>query len=216
VLGTAAALTVSPAANADAKRLNDVVVANVDTVQHQADCATDLKINPPLRLVALWHADDVLNNRLWTTTSWSDGSTVQDRANAAGYKGVASETVAINPALAISGLESKNYWCYQLDYIAIMSNCANTQIGLWSENSRDRTVEVAIHASPAESCRLRFRDSAIGSLDALCSTCRRFGGQAAAGMLVARRAVMTTRTFDHAATTLRCWRCTGIAEGAPG
>jgi predicted short-subunit dehydrogenase-like oxidoreductase (DUF2520 family) len=107
VLGTAAALTVSPAANADAKRLNDVVVANVDTVQHQADCATDLKINPPLRLVALWHADDVLNNRLWTTTSWSDGSTVQDRANAAGYKGVASETVAINPALAISGLEIK-------------------------------------------------------------------------------------------------------------
>jgi len=34
------------------KRLNDGVVANVYTVQHQAGCATDIKINPKLRLAA--------------------------------------------------------------------------------------------------------------------------------------------------------------------
>ena len=138
-----------PAANADNKRLNESVAANVYTIQHQAGCTTDLKINPQLRLAAEWHANDVLNNRALDGDIGSDGSTVQDRANAAGFKGAVAETVAINPALAISGIEIMNNWYYRPDYMAIMSNCANSQIGVWSLNSLDRSVVVAVYGQPA-------------------------------------------------------------------
>jgi hypothetical protein len=74
---------------------------------------------------------------------------VQDRANGAGYRGTVTETVAINPALAISGIEIMNQWYYRPDYMAIMSNCANSQIGVWSVNSLDRTVVVAVYGVPA-------------------------------------------------------------------
>jgi uncharacterized protein YkwD len=137
-----------PAANADNKRLNESVAANVYTIQHQAGCTTDLKINPQLLLAAEWHANDVLNNRALDGDIGSDGSTVQDRANAAGFKGTAAETVAINPALAISGIEIMNQWYYRPDYMAIMSNCANSQIGVWSLNSLDRSVVVAVYGQP--------------------------------------------------------------------
>jgi hypothetical protein len=30
-----------------------------------------------------------------------------------------------------------------------MSNCANTEIGVWSENSLDRSVAVAVYGQPA-------------------------------------------------------------------
>jgi hypothetical protein len=30
-----------------------------------------------------------------------------------------------------------------------MSNCANTAIGVWSENSLDRTVVVAVYGQPS-------------------------------------------------------------------
>jgi hypothetical protein len=131
------------------KRLNDGVVANVYTVQHQAGCTNDVKINPQLRLAAEWHTTDVLNNRDLDGDIGSDGSTAQDRANAAGYQGQVAETVAINPALAISGVEIMNNWYYRPDYMAIMSNCANTQMGVWSENSLDRTVVVAVYGQPS-------------------------------------------------------------------
>jgi uncharacterized protein YkwD len=149
VVATGAALVVAPAAHADNKRLNDGVVANVYTIQHQHGCTTDLKINPQLRLAAQWHADDVLNNRTLDGDIGSDGSSVQDRANAAGFHGTVSETVAINPALAISGVEILNQWYYRPDYMDIMANCANTQIGVWSENSLDRSVVVAVYGQPA-------------------------------------------------------------------
>jgi hypothetical protein len=147
-----------PAAHADGdnntlvpnnKRLNDGVVANVYTVQHQAGCTNDVKINPQLQLAAQRHTDDVLNNRNLDGDIGSDGSTAQDRANAAGYQGQVAETVAINPALAISGVEIMNNWYYRPDYMAIMSNCANTHIGVWSENSLDRTVVVAVYGQPS-------------------------------------------------------------------
>ncbi len=137
-----------PAANADNKRLNESVAVNVYTIQHQAGCTTDIKINPQLRLAAQWHTNDVLNNRALNGDIGSDGSTVQDRAIAAGFKGVVAETVAINPALAISGVEIMNQWYYRPDYMAIMSNCANTQIGVWSANSLDRSVVVAVYGQP--------------------------------------------------------------------
>ncbi|HXO52554.1 MAG TPA: CAP domain-containing protein, partial [Mycobacterium sp.] len=70
------------------------------------------------------------------------------RANAAGYRGAVAETVAINPALAISGIELINQWYYNPAYLAIMQNCANTEIGVWSESSLDRTVVVAVYGKP--------------------------------------------------------------------
>src|ERR1700747_1340848 len=107
VMAAGAALG-TPAAHADNdnntlvpnnKRLNDGVVANVYTMQHQAGCTNDVKINPQLQLAAQWHTDDVLNNRNLDGDIGSDGSAPQDRANAAGYRGKVVETVAINPAL---------------------------------------------------------------------------------------------------------------------
>ena len=146
VLG--AAVAGMPAANADNKRLNDGVVANVYTIQHQAGCTNNVTISPQLQLAAEWHANDVLNDRSLDGDIGSDGSTVQDRASAAGFKGVVAETVAINPALAISGIEIMNDWYYRPDYMAIMSNCANSKMGVWSVNSLDRSVVVAVYGQP--------------------------------------------------------------------
>jgi uncharacterized protein YkwD len=137
-----------PLANADNTRLNDSVAVNVYTIQHQAGCTTELKVNARLRLAAQWHTDDVLNNRALDGDIGSDGSTVQERTNAAGFRGVASETVALNPAIAINGIEIMNQWYFRPDYMATMSNCANTQIGVWSANSPGRSVVVAVYGIP--------------------------------------------------------------------
>lgn len=150
VVVTGGALTGTSTASADNKRLNDGVVANVYTVQHNAGCTNDVKINPRLQLAAQWHTNDVLNNRALSGDIGSDGSTAQDRANVAGYDGNVAETVAINPALAISGIEVINQWYYNQAYFAIMQNCAYTQIGVWSENSLDRSVLVAVYGAPAD------------------------------------------------------------------
>lgn len=131
------------------RRLNDSVVANVYTVQRQGGCTTELKINRQLQLAAQWHTDDVLNNRALNGDIGSDGSTVQDRAQAAGYRGTVAETVAIQPALAINNLDIIANWYYRPDYYAIMSNCAYTQIGVWSQNSLDRSVAVAVYGQPS-------------------------------------------------------------------
>jgi hypothetical protein len=142
------AVVAMPAANADNVRLNNSVVANVYTVQHQAGCTNNVVINPQLRLAAEWQANDVLNNRALDGDIGSDGTTPQDRGNNAGYRGVVSETVAINPALAINGVDIMNQWYYRPDYMAIMSNCANSQMGVWSVNSLDRSVAVAVYGQP--------------------------------------------------------------------
>ena len=131
------------------KRFNDGVVSNVYTIQRQAGCNNDLKINPQLQLAAQWHTRDVLNNRALDSDIGSDGSTAQDRANAAGFQGTVQETVAINPALAMSGIELMRQWYYNPDYLRIMQNCANTVMGVWSENLIDRTVVVAVYGAPA-------------------------------------------------------------------
>ncbi|WP_373140766.1 CAP domain-containing protein [Mycobacterium marinum] len=143
-----AALSTAPAAHADNKRLNDGVVANVYTIQHQAGCTNELRIDPRLQLAAQWHTNDVLGNRALDGDIGSDGSTPSDRAAAAGFRGDVAETVAINPALAISGVELINQWYNNPDYLAIMRDCKYTAIGVWSENSLDRTVVVAVYGSP--------------------------------------------------------------------
>ena len=145
----AGAIAGMPTAGADNKRLNDGVVANVYTVQHQAGCGNDVTISPQLQLAAEWHTRDVLNNRALDGDVGSDGSTPQARADAAGFKGSVAQTVAINPALAINGIEIINQWYYRPDYLAIMSDCGYTKIGVWSENSLDRSVVVAVYGKPA-------------------------------------------------------------------
>src|ERR1700722_7549082 len=133
------------------KRLNDSVVANVYTVQHQAGCTNDVRPNPQLQLAAQRPTKDVLNNRNLDGDIGSDGSTPQDRANAAGFHGQVAETMAINQSIAISGNDLLNRWYYNPPYMAIMSNCANSQMGVWSENSPDRTVVVAVYGQPPPS-----------------------------------------------------------------
>lgn len=82
-------------AHADNTRLNNSVVANVYTIQHQAGCTNDVAVSPQLRLAAEWHANDVLNNRDLDGDLGSDGSTPQTRAQAAGFRGKVFQTVAI-------------------------------------------------------------------------------------------------------------------------
>lgn len=156
VSATIGALLGAPAARGDQDntlipnntRLNNSVVANVYTMQHQAGCTNDVKVNPQLQQAAQRHADDLLQNRDLDGDIGSDGSTPQDRANAAGYRGTVAETVAINPALAISGVELLNRWYDDPADHAIMSDCAHTQMGVWSKNSLDRTVVVAVYGRP--------------------------------------------------------------------
>lgn len=144
------AVALNPAeAHADNSRLNNGVVANVYTIQHQAGCTTNIKKNPALTLAAQWHTNDVMDSRDLDGDIGSDGSTVQSRATAAGFTGKVAETVAINPALAINNLDVINQWYYNPAYMPIMSDCANTQIGVWSENNLDRSVVVAVYGQPA-------------------------------------------------------------------
>jgi uncharacterized protein YkwD len=137
-----------PTAVADNSRLNNGVATNIYTIHHQQHCAADVTVNPTLRLAAEWHTNDVLNNRTLNGDTGSDGYGVQDRASAAGYVGDVAETVAINPALAISGIELLNQWYANPDYLAIMRDCTYTQVGVWSANSLDRTVVVAVYGRP--------------------------------------------------------------------
>lgn len=133
-----------PAANADNSRLNKMVWADVFKLQHDVGCLTDISVNPKLRLAAQWHTDDVVNNHALDGDIGSDGSTVQDRARNAGYTGVVSETVAINPALAINNLQVIQQWYYRPDYYTVMTDCSNIEMGVWSANSLDRSVVVAV------------------------------------------------------------------------
>lgn len=144
-VGVVALPLVTGVANADNARLNRTIAVNVYTIKYQAGCKTDILANPKLRLAAQWHSEDLLNNRALDGDIGSDGSTVADRARNAGYAGPVAETVMINPALAVSAIEVMNNWYYRPDYMAIMSDCGNTDIGVWSVNALDRTVLVAVY-----------------------------------------------------------------------
>jgi uncharacterized protein YkwD len=146
LLGTAG--LAAPTAQADNKRLNSAVVSAVYTFQHQAGCTNDVIRNNSLTLAAEWHAEDMINNRNINDDTGSDGTSPQDRANAAGFRGKAAETVAINPANAISSFELVNQWYANPDDMAIIRDCANTSIGVWSDNALDRTVVVAVYGQP--------------------------------------------------------------------
>nr|WP_246398853.1 CAP domain-containing protein [Mycobacterium vicinigordonae] len=153
VVLAAAAGSAAPSAVADNKRLNDSVLSGVYTTQHQAGCTNDVVMNNSLYLAAQWHADDMIDNRNINDDIGSDGSTPQDRAYAAGFRGRVAETVATNPALAITGLEVMRQWYDNPEYLAIMRDCTNTAMGVWSDNSLDRTVVVALYGRPEEQGR---------------------------------------------------------------
>jgi uncharacterized protein YkwD len=129
-------------------RLNGSLVQGVYILQHQAGCANDVNLNPQLNQAAQWHAVDLMNNRALDGHIGSDGSTAQDRANAAGFPGAVAETVTINPALSISSMELIKRLHGDPNSLAIMQNCSHSVMGVWSENSLDRTVVVALYGAP--------------------------------------------------------------------
>lgn len=138
----------APTAQADNDRLNDGVFTNIATAQAQNGCPFDPQLDNRLEAAARRHTLDVLNNREINGDIGSDGSSPQDRARDAGFVGKAAETIAINPALAISGIEILGQFWYNPAYRAIMRDCSNSRIGVWSENSLDRSVVVAVYGQP--------------------------------------------------------------------
>jgi uncharacterized protein YkwD len=148
VIAVAASLAVSPVAHADNKRLNASVFGNIYTAQHQNGCTTEPRLDGRLVDAARRHTLDVLNHDDVNGDIGSDGSTVQDRARDAGFPGRVVETIATNPALAISGIEILNQWWADPVARATMQDCSNTAIGVWSENSINRTVVVAVFGQP--------------------------------------------------------------------
>lgn len=139
-------LAYPPAADADNTRLNNSVVAGLYTVRYQAGCGSpDIAPNRALAVAAQRHARDLVNHPDLDGDAGSDGSTAQSRSAAAGYAGTVSQTVAVNPALAINNLDVITQWYHDPVALRIMSDCSNTAIGVWSENSLNRSVVVAVY-----------------------------------------------------------------------
>lgn len=85
----------------------------------------------------------------WTVTSVRTGRRRRIATTPPGSGASCPRPLRSNPALAISGIDILNLWYYRPDYMAIMSNCANSRIGVWSANSLDRTVVVAVYGRPS-------------------------------------------------------------------
>lgn len=147
-VGVVSSFVSAAPALADNDRLNESVFANIYTAQQQNGCETEPVQDGRLADAARRHAIDVRDNRQINGDLGSDGSTPQDRARDAGFVGTVNQTIAINPALAISGMEILNQWWNDPVARATMQDCDNTAIGVWSENSLDRTVVVAMYGQP--------------------------------------------------------------------
>jgi hypothetical protein len=154
---TLAATLTAPGAQAfpgSNNRLHAAIASNVYTLQQRAGCLLQPEppglamINDKLVAAARDHTFDVLEHRELGGDIGSDGSSPQDRALAAGYHGVASESTAVFNSFASNAIEVMNQWYYDPDYYAMMTNCANTQIGVWSESVFDRFVLVAVYGQP--------------------------------------------------------------------
>jgi uncharacterized protein YkwD len=130
-------------------RLNNSVYVNIDTAQKQAGCTTPTREDRQLKEAARRHTLDALNNPNINGDIGSDGSTPQDRARDAGFNGKAVQTIAIVPALAINAIDVLGQWWWDPPSRAKMEDCANTNIGVWSENSLSRSVLVAVYGQPA-------------------------------------------------------------------
>jgi hypothetical protein len=138
----------APSAHADNSRQLRSIFIDIYTAQQRNGCKTDPRLDNRLVEAARLHTLDVLGNRDLNGDIGSDGSTPQDRANGQGFHGKVAETVAINPALAISDIEILQQWWSDPASRATMQDCGNTAIGVWSENSLDRSVVVAVYGQP--------------------------------------------------------------------
>jgi uncharacterized protein YkwD len=141
-------MTAAPA-HADNTRLNNSTFVNIYTMQRQAGCVTEPKIDRRLVEAAHRHALDAVNNATINGDVGTDGSTAQTRANDAGFVGAVAQTVATNPAVAINNVDVLGQWYWDPVARAIIENCANTAIGVWSENTLTRSVVVAEYGQPA-------------------------------------------------------------------
>jgi uncharacterized protein YkwD len=130
------------------QRLNNGVIANVYTVQHRSGCSDDLRLNFSLQRAAERHTRDMMDNHSIDGDIGSDGSTPQDRANGAGYQGQVTETLLIQPSMAINANELMYNWYKNPAYLQIMSDCQYTEMGVWSLNSWGRSVLVAVYGRP--------------------------------------------------------------------
>lgn len=140
----------APSALADNTRLNNGVAANVYTVRYRAGCTPpDIAMNRALSLAARRHALDLVSHPDLDGHIGSDGSTPESRSAAEGYTGAVGQTVAVNASLAINNLDVITQWYRDPVAFRIMSDCANTAIGVWSENSITRSVVVAVYGRTA-------------------------------------------------------------------
>jgi hypothetical protein len=130
-------------------RLNNSVYVNINTAQRQNGCFTDSLVDRRLTDAARRHTLDVLNHPDINGDIGSDGSNPQDRARDAGFNGKAAETVAIVPSIAINAVQVLGQWWWDPPSRALMQDCANTAIGVWSENSLNRSVLVAVYGQPS-------------------------------------------------------------------
>lgn len=142
-------VTTAAPANADNRRLNNSVFLNIYTMQHQAGCTTEAKVDGRLVEAAQRQALDAVNNPELNGDLGTDGSTPQSKASDAGFVGTEAQTVATNPALAINGIDILGQWYWDPVAKATIENCASTAIGVWSENSLARSVVVAMYGQPA-------------------------------------------------------------------
>ncbi|MGH3641550.1 MAG: CAP domain-containing protein [Mycobacterium sp.] len=149
LLAVAAGTVAVPTAHADNSRLNNGVFANIYTAQKQNGCAADPRLDGRLVDAARNQALDLLNNHDLNGDIGSDGSTPQDRAQALGFAGTVAETVANNQSLAINGIDILGQWYGDPVLWGIVKDCSHTALGVWSENSLDRSVVVAVYGSPA-------------------------------------------------------------------
>jgi outer membrane autotransporter protein len=138
-----------PTATADNKRLNDNVVLGIYNLQHQAGCRNDVTIDMRLQTAAEWHTRDLMAHPELSGDTGSDGSTPQSRAAAAGFAGQVAQTIAIYPSFALNNREVMLMWQNNPAYLPIMSNCAFSKMGVWSENSFDRSILVAVYGAPS-------------------------------------------------------------------
>jgi uncharacterized protein YkwD len=142
-------LGTSPTAAADNKRLNDNVVLGVYNLQHQAGCRNDVILDNRLVTAAQWHTHDLMAHPELDGDVGSDGSTPQSRAAAAGFTGQVAQTIMIFPSFALNNRQLMIAWKDNPPYMAIMTNCAFTRMGVWSENSPLRSVLVAVYGVAA-------------------------------------------------------------------
>jgi uncharacterized protein YkwD len=143
----AAMLFTAAGATADNLRLNKSVLNDILIAQANNGCPVQSRMDPRLTDAARRHSFDVRDNQIDGHIG-SDGSTTADRARDSGFIGRSAETIAIAPSVAISGIAIVNQWWNDPESRAIMQDCSNTAIGVWSENSPFRTALVAVYGQP--------------------------------------------------------------------